>query len=355
MGLAGVQNRRKLAKDPNNTRWSRNEDTFGQKILRKHGWNPGQFLGVQDSSHSAHFTEANASHIRVNFRDGNAGIGMKKGSGDECTGLSAFQDLLGRLNGKSEETIQLEQKARTDYKANLYIERKYGGMRFVKGGLLVADKIEASDDDDQSSGNEPRTSIDPESQPEETSTSGKILKREKKKSKKRKAVDDTPDDDGDSQKKKKKKKTQSKKGSDEMAEAEVPINALIGETAKKRKRSKEEKAEKKSSRKDKKSKKSRSEGDESVSDLKKKDKKKRKDKNSRDLPASAEASYTQPSTETSRETSASASASGTRTPRHPSISAGRFHRSKFIASKRAAVMDQTALNQILMIKPTAAS
>ncbi|KAK0733975.1 hypothetical protein B0T26DRAFT_736769 [Lasiosphaeria miniovina] len=140
MGLAAAKNKRKLGLDPNNTKWSRNTESFGQKLLRAHGWEPGQYLGAKDAAHAEWHTEANSGHIRVVLKDDNLGLGAKQNNGDQCTGLDAFQHLLGRLNGKAEDVLESEQKARDDMKLSLYLQKKIGTIRFVRGGFLVGNE-----------------------------------------------------------------------------------------------------------------------------------------------------------------------------------------------------------------------
>jgi Pin2-interacting protein X1 len=122
-------------------KWARNTDSFGQRMLRSQGWEPGQYLGAVDAPHAELHTAANASHIRVFMREDNLGIGAKKGRNDDVTGLDAFKDLLGRLNGKDEAVIEAERKAREDKRLNVYVQQKLGSMRFVAGGLLVGDQV----------------------------------------------------------------------------------------------------------------------------------------------------------------------------------------------------------------------
>lgn len=52
-----------------------------------------------------------------------------------------FQDLLGRLNGKSEVELENAQEPRAQLQRNLYTERRWGILQFVSGGLLVGDRI----------------------------------------------------------------------------------------------------------------------------------------------------------------------------------------------------------------------
>ncbi|KAI9880669.1 MAG: telomerase inhibitor [Pleopsidium flavum] len=142
MGLSGPRKRAKISHDPNNTTWTRSVSNFGHKILAAQGWNPGEFLGATGAPHAELHTRANASHIRVVLKDDNLGLGAKRGGGQiegQCTGLDAFQGLLGRLNGKSEDQLQKDQESRDDLKRAVYTESRWGSVRFVKGGVLVGD------------------------------------------------------------------------------------------------------------------------------------------------------------------------------------------------------------------------
>lgn len=143
MGLSGVKNKSKLSHDPNNTNWSKSTTNFGHKILLAQGWKPGDYLGAENAAHSAHYTAANASHIRVALREDNMGIGVQVGKGNaETFGLSMFSGLLGRLNGKSDEEVAKKQNALRDVELGTFHAQRYGSMNFVSGGLLVGDKME---------------------------------------------------------------------------------------------------------------------------------------------------------------------------------------------------------------------
>ncbi|KAI9704415.1 MAG: telomerase inhibitor [Candelina mexicana] len=146
MGLSESRKRAKLSLDPRNTNWSKSTTNFGHKILIAQGWTPGSFLGAQDAPHAGLHTEANASHIRVAIKDDNLGVGAigSKQPEGECVGLDAFQGILGRLNGKSDGLLEKERQSRSNVKRLLYTERRWGGMHFVKGGLLIGDKIETA-------------------------------------------------------------------------------------------------------------------------------------------------------------------------------------------------------------------
>ncbi|POS86847.1 hypothetical protein EPUL_001277 [Erysiphe pulchra] len=145
MGLAAPKKKTKLSYDPNNTRWINDTQSFGHKILTAQGWKKGEFLGAKNAAHSEFHTAANSSHIRVTLKDNLLGLGAKIGTGvghGECTGLDAFKNLLGRLNGKTQTQIAQEQKVRVDVRRAIYTEKRWGSMNFVSGGYLVGDKIQ---------------------------------------------------------------------------------------------------------------------------------------------------------------------------------------------------------------------
>ncbi|KAK3670086.1 telomerase inhibitor [Recurvomyces mirabilis] len=148
MGLAGEKRRGKLAQDPNNTAWSKSTDGFGHRILSQQGWKPGDYLGAENAAHGDHYTAANASHIKVLLREDNLGLGAKLGGAGnaETFGLSTLSGIFGRLNGKSEAEVEKQQSSLRDAELRTYQSQKYGHMNFVRGGLLVGDKIEESPD-----------------------------------------------------------------------------------------------------------------------------------------------------------------------------------------------------------------
>lgn len=275
------------------------------------------------------------------LKDDSLGLGAKRNQGDECTGLDALQDLLSRLNGKSDEALGEEQKKREDLKINKYLHRKLGTVNFVYGGLLVGDKVQELADSmkDKQQG----AAQVPGGSSEETSgESSEADKKKEKKSKKRKAEeaegvqseskkekkskksksDDADEDSKSKRKEKKDKKRRKEKDASDKDEDSSPDD----EDASDRKKAKKEKKEKR-----RKAKLENEEDTAEASDSKsKKSKKKRK------------ADKEEPTTGSSTPV-----ASGTST---PSVPMRHLARSRFIAQKRAAVMDQAALNQIFMIK-----
>ncbi|KAI0486335.1 hypothetical protein F4859DRAFT_365417 [Xylaria cf. heliscus] len=375
MGLAGPRNRRKLDYDPNNTRWTRDETTFGQKILRAQGWQPGKFLGAQDTTHAQLHSAASLAPIKINLKDDTLGLGAKirQKQSDECTGLDVFKDLLGRLNGKSEETLEKERQIRSVIKTNLVVERKYGPMRFVSGGLLVGDHMMAELVDKKPAS----TPIEDESASE--ASENKSVKKEKerkdKKSKKRKASESEETDTSDSKREKKRKKRS------KVDEGSKNDATGIEKSAKKKK-DKEKKRSKRSGLepeeenagpigsevKRKKSKKSRSNpqdslpgpsaesSEDAVSEkARRKEKKKEKKRKQADSTEASVATATISSSTTTLTTTPQDSGSSTPTNTGAlaphALSARHRARSRNIASKKMAFGDMQALNQIFMIKP----
>ena len=54
-----------------------------------------------------------------------------------------FQDVLGRLNGKSETQLVTDRKLRIQSRGSNFVEQRWGRLRFVSGGFLVGDEIQA--------------------------------------------------------------------------------------------------------------------------------------------------------------------------------------------------------------------
>jgi Pin2-interacting protein X1 len=352
-GKANEQDsKRKLGNDPNNTKWSRNTETFGQRMLRSQGWEPGQYLGAQGAEHAQWHTEANSTHIRVMLKDDQLGLGAKRNNGDECTGLDAFQMLLGRLNGKSEDALETERKAREDHKLNVYVERKLGTIRFVSGGFLVGDQVVHS-----ISG---QKAVSQPSSAKESAVTSEEEKEEAAFSRKRSKKRKTDDDSSDGEEKKAKKEKKDKKSKKRKAEAEAEAEVLPKEKKSKKRKTADEidedasGAEQSSKETDvKESKQERKERREQE----KREKKERKEKRRAEKAASKSAAESREDTSTEKkrrkEESTSAATSGTSTPigsgtLTPTImgSSRYLARQRFIAQKKLAFTDSTALNQV---------
>lgn len=334
--------------------------------MTQQGWQPGEYLGAKNAPHAEFHTAANASHIRVFLKDDNLGLGAKLGSGvgpGECTGLDAFQNLLGRLNGKDEAEIEQEQKTRDDAKMALYTERKWGSIRFVKGGLLVGDKIQDLIDDEAARvkklEEEEKYTVPIKSEDDSTiEGAGESKKKNKRKVK----------EEGEEgaelvavKTKKSKRKRRSEAGLDGLEEVQAALQEIDDgpkikkeededsqmkdvtseEAPKKQKKDKKDKKEKRD-KKDKKAKKVKEESSASEEEISKEERrrlKKEKRKAKLDASASASESTTKESTPAVPVTSNS---SGTSTP----VLGRHLVRSRYIAQKKMASMDATALNQV---------
>ncbi|KAG8675213.1 telomerase inhibitor [Fusarium poae] len=354
--LAENKIRRKINKDPNNTKWTKDTNTFGQKILRAQGWQPGQFLGAQDAPHSELHTAANASYIRVVLKDDMKGLGFSKSKEDEVTGLDVFQDLLSRLNGKAEEAIEEDQQNRLAVKTHHFVEQRYGAMRFVYGGLLVGDEMKEVEDKVAE-----KKEAESSSEGDAVMESALTLKESKKekKSKKRKASSDDEEEDSSSRdtdsKSKKRRKEERKRKETDSDDAKAKKKEKKEKKGKSRKKSStevsddedatpsEERSKKRKSKSKDKSRSPDGSDEEKVKDKKSKKEKKDKKKRKKDGESASTADSTP---------AASVPGTGATTPSGTSTPRGsrNFVRSRFIAQKRQAVLDTKALNQIFMVK-----
>lgn len=320
------------------------------------GWQPGDFLGAKDANQSEHYTAGSASHIRVMIKDDNLGLGAKIGSGvghGECTGLDAFKDLLGRLNGKDEDEIEKEKKSREDLKVAIYSERKWGTTRFVKGGFLIGDKIQPlieaeaervrllaenpSDTTEETSSkpSSPPTSDEEASQADKPKKSKKRKLEEQdeisevvavkvKKSKKKNKKLETRSTEADTAESTEQDVKESKKS---KKESRIKVDGETAEEERKR-RKKEKKARKEAER------------------LQKENSRKRKSEQS-DIVESSDSSTQSTTKESTSLTSAPSSGYST-----PMMMQGRHAvRARNIAQKRLASMDVASLNQVCLLQP----
>jgi Pin2-interacting protein X1 len=139
--------------------------------MTQQGWSEGQALGARDvsaasSSHSRHrsglATDAErlaAARVGILFKDDNLGLGAARRAGGadveaQKTGFDAFQGLLGRLNGKGDVEQREEGKKVEERKLEMFFRGRWGGMVFVRGGVLVGNQDQKEDKAEESE--EPR-------------------------------------------------------------------------------------------------------------------------------------------------------------------------------------------------------
>jgi Pin2-interacting protein X1 len=294
--------------------------------MRSQGWEPGQYLGAHDAAHAESYTAANASYIRVTLKDDMKGLGFHKAKEDQVTGLDIFSDLLSRLNGKSEEEIEDGQQARMAVKANLYVEQKWGPMRFVKGGLLVGDKLESLEDAQST---------------KENSSSDEASQEEKpKKSKKRKASEEAEDDEQEeSEAARKKRRKEERKLKKAMEKPTDEADAPEGDETKSKKKSKKSKKSKSEDGSD-----EATPAEETKAERKERKREKKEKKRKRKEAQESDGDATTSATASAVPSGVSTpNATGTSTPVRGSRN---FVRSRFIAQKKEALLDAKALNQV---------
>ena len=137
--MTDIDRRAKFSHDPNNTAWTNSTDSYGQRMLQSHGWTTGASLGARNKSNTR---DIGVSHFKVTIKGDTLGLGARLGPNVPQPGLDAFQGLLGRLNGKTDPELAKEQDTRDNTRRKSYAERRWGGLHFVSGGLLIGDRIE---------------------------------------------------------------------------------------------------------------------------------------------------------------------------------------------------------------------
>jgi len=274
-------------------------------------------------------------------KDDNLGLGAKVGSGvghGECTGLDAFKNLLGRLNSQDEVELEKEQKSRDELKRAIYMEDRWGSIRFVQGGFLIGDKIQDLIDGEaeriRKLGSSSNSSDDSCSSESDIEVPPPVEKPKKSKKRKLEVEEEIPE--VFAVKVKKSKKRKSDPSSEEEMESKVEDSAASQE----RKRRKEEKRAKRERKEQKRALKAASE-EESEKQRKKKVKKEKRKKNPENNSKSSSQITTKENTPSIPSTPLVDSGRST-----PMMQGRHAVRSRNIAQKRLASMDVASLNQV---------
>merc|ERR1712168_1052016 len=117
--LAESRSRQKWSHDPRNTNWANDKTKFGYTMLTKMGWSEGSGLGLNLSG--------NVSHIKVNKRGSNAGVGLKKSHEDDwISHQDDFNALLSSLNGNptSETASPVEEMRASKHRYTKFVKSK---------------------------------------------------------------------------------------------------------------------------------------------------------------------------------------------------------------------------------------
>lgn len=288
------------------------------------------------------------------MKDDNLGLGAKRGkAGNETFGLSAFQGLLGRLNGKSDGELKKEESIQRDLKLKTYQNQRWGSIQFVSGGLLVGDKIEDVIEQNSPAVSNP-SAIEPESPEGEKSAKKRKrtedhenapkLKKKKRKSDLRKEHDLSSPDDSEitAKKKSKSKKSKKSKDVDPSPDNSTSLSPSAEEKDDKEKPDKEARKEaKRAIRVQRQAKK----------EARKSEKEKRRQKKGKQEGSSSESA----SSDDEATTSTTGSTATVRVVQPATnFAGGRLAvRQRYIAQKKRASMDPQALKEIFMIKAEA--
>lgn len=88
------------------------------------------------------------------MKDDTLGLGAKRKRDplEEPTGLDAFKGLLGRLNGKPDAELEVEQRRRHDSRLAQYVTTRWQAVRFIRGGVLSQNDEDTTADRETSGG-----------------------------------------------------------------------------------------------------------------------------------------------------------------------------------------------------------
>ncbi|TKA27734.1 hypothetical protein B0A50_04835 [Salinomyces thailandicus] len=386
MGLSGNKKKTKLSTDPNNNNWAKSTTNYGHRILASQGWKPGDYLGASNAAHADHYTAANASHIKVALREDGLGLGAKIGgkSNAETFGLSTLSGIFGRLNGKSEEEVQRKQEDLRDAELRSYQAVRHGVMNFVRGGLLVGDRIEDVPVKGVGAGTGagkpaavPAVAVEGDAGKKRKAGDGeeKVSKSKKRKSSDRgedQAADTTSDEKADSVKHIKTKKSKKPKTDAAQEETTAPEPSDPSDTSAKALRSAERRAkrlrkeQRRAAREQQQQQQSTETNDPADTKtrlkqekrLRKEERRRRKESKRLARAEKSSSASTEASTTAATPVTSSVGGTGTSTPAtviaaQPVAFGRQAIRQRYIQQKRMASMDPKALNEILMIKAQA--
>jgi Pin2-interacting protein X1 len=155
------------------------------------------------------------SHIKISIKSDNTGLGKVSSNkrnktndfdGEITMGLDAFQRILGKLNGKSQDQVneQIQQQ-----RNRVVLNNPKFGMVFVHGGVLegsVEQLLNEKDEENEKSDSEIVVKKEKRKRSNDEDNDGSESKKEKKKSKRQK-----PEKDKSEKKKKVKRSREDKK------------------------------------------------------------------------------------------------------------------------------------------------
>lgn len=106
--------------------------------MQSQGWIPGSTLGATSANSN---NDAGFSYMGIKRMEGKHGVGSSpQGLYDDSHHLDAFQEILGRLNGRPEVKCAAAITKSRDLQTVNYVESRWRVLKFVSGGLLTQDK-----------------------------------------------------------------------------------------------------------------------------------------------------------------------------------------------------------------------
>lgn len=96
-------------------------------------------MGARDSIRSGFPPITSPPQVKIVLKEDRFGLGARGGincGSEQCTGLDAFQGILGRLNGQNEPQLQLQGNFSEGQMKNVHQESRTGVVRFVSGGFM---------------------------------------------------------------------------------------------------------------------------------------------------------------------------------------------------------------------------
>lgn len=110
----------------------------------------------------------------MSIKDDTLGLGAKleaAHASSQTTGLDGFQDLLGRLNGRTATNVEKDRLHRSNLSCSAYIGQRWGHLRFVSGGFLIGAESRSLVEDEKATPNNshqtPNHCSENKTQPEE--------------------------------------------------------------------------------------------------------------------------------------------------------------------------------------------
>ena len=106
--------------------------------MQSQGWIPGSTLGATSANSN---NDAGFSYMKIKRTEGKHGLGSSPQSlYDDSHYVDAFQEILGRLNGRPDVKCAAATTKSRDLQTVNYVESRWRVLKFVSGGLLTEDK-----------------------------------------------------------------------------------------------------------------------------------------------------------------------------------------------------------------------